>query len=148
MNETPAPSNWRRMIYRSPMLGIVALYVAVWFFLAKWPVAQMYAISLIGIAALGMVAWRANNSASTIGRHQFQFSLGTLMLWVVPYASIAALILSYKGPYEKEFLNANAKSLALLVLTQIFSSIMIVKAAKQQSRHAASADNRSKPNGT
>ena len=61
----------------------------------------------------------------------------TILWWIIPYVAVVAAIVSWKGPYEKDFLNANAKSMCLLVLTGAWTNFYMV------SRFRAASHNRS-----
>ena len=58
---------------------------------------------------------------------RFQFSLGSLMIYGVPFVAAAVWIVIWKGPYEQEFLNTNAKANMFIVLCDVFANILIVR---------------------
>src|SRR5262249_6505174 len=92
-------------------LGMVTALFAVMVGLLRWPVAQMYAIAAVGATSTLLIAWVTIRAIrSDAKRPGFQFALKTLMCWALPYFAVIAWIVTWKGPYDQDFLNANVKA--------------------------------------
>lgn len=102
------------------------------FLFASWPIGQFYAITAVAVVAMWIGVWWVDRASRPPGVARIQFGLRGLLFWTVPYVALAALIVSWKGPYDKDFLNANAKSGALMVLTQVWVSIMFVRLSRRR----------------
>jgi hypothetical protein len=117
-------------------LIFMATLAAVWFAFIDWPVVQMYACAAVAMLFMMFTAWRSIR-ALPLGQKGpwYQFGLGTVLVWVVPYTAAFAWIISWKGPYEVDFLNANVKSLMLVILTQAWvSGFTVVRSTVAVSR--------------
>ncbi len=89
-------------------------------------------VCMIGAGYFSVRAWQltsqANAAAPPAGKpRRFQFSLGSLMIYGVPFVAAAVWIVIWKGPYEQEFLNTNAKANMFIVLCDVFANILIVR---------------------
>ncbi|MGD9723932.1 MAG: hypothetical protein AB7O59_20510 [Pirellulales bacterium] len=128
MDECAKPLPPRRVGYGWLVLIWLAAMIGVWFALRSSPVAQMYGIAAVACSFMILVLWRMTSTLSTAGPSgHFQFRLKTVLMWVVPYVALAAWIVAWTGPYEQDFLNANVKCGALVILTQIWVSAFMIR---------------------
>jgi hypothetical protein len=102
---------------------LVVIAVILFAFPGK-PRVQMYGIAAAAIAFMLWTTWSATAHSKPKGQ-RWRFSLQTLLVWIVPYAAAVAWIVSWHGPHEQDFLNANAKSGYLLILTQFWSGAFL-----------------------
>lgn len=108
-------------------VGLVMAIVVLFVTLSPWPVARSYGISAVSIVFMWLVAWKAIHALPrSAGRAAFQFSLGTLLVWVVPYAAVVAWILGRPGPHDQDFLNASSKAGMLVILTQAWVCAYVI----------------------
>jgi hypothetical protein len=97
---------------------------------------------MIAAGYFSVLAWQFTsraNAASPAAREsrRFQFSLSTLMIYGVPFVAAATWIVIWKGPYEQDFLNTNAKANMFIVLCDVFANILIVRYFWKRHRRAA-----------
>lgn len=121
---TPAAPGLRWFGELLLMLGAMAVasYVTI-----KWRIGGFYSIAAIGMLFLFYTMWRAVRGLPHDGPHaRNQISLRTILCWVVPYVAVVAAIISWKGPYETDFLNDNAKTGCLIVLTGAWTNFYMV----------------------
>ena len=112
--------------FRWQMLGLVTVLVGTLYYLSPWPIAQMYAICAAGTTFTMLITWRsANQIANTDNRRSAQFSLRTLLVWIMPYAAVVAWIASWDGHFKEDYLNANVKGVSLMILTQTWFSFFL-----------------------
>jgi hypothetical protein len=122
------------------MWALLATLVAILLALGKWPVAQMYAIAAFGVAFMAFTAWGFLEPKSPRGqRRRVHFSLRTLTLWIVPYVAAVACVLRWDGPWNKEFLNANARSAVIIVMSQAWVYAFIAVRMRSLRSQAAAA---------
>jgi len=135
--DAPAPAMGLRWF--GEFLFMLAAMAFVFYATSNWKIARYYAIAGVSTSFIFYVTWKAIRTLPNTHRQSGkQFSLRTILWWVVPYVAIAAAIMGWSGSYEEDFLNANAKASSLTILTQFWLGMYMA------SRFRAASRNRSK----
>lgn len=125
------------ILIRSLMLVVGATLIGACFALSRWPVAQLYAITAVGVISMATIARNAvRDFPSADERRGLNFSVRTLLVWVVPIVAAVSWIAGWQGPFDDAFLNANAKVGMLLVLTQAWVCAYIIIRARRSQRES------------
>jgi hypothetical protein len=107
-------------------LGFVTVLIGILYYLSPWPIAQMYSICAAGTAFTVLTTWRAAKQVPRTDKlRSSQFSLQTLLVWILPLAALVAWIVSWGGYFQEDYLNAIVKGVSLMILTPLWFTVFL-----------------------
>ena len=132
--DAPAPAMGLRWF--GEILFMLAAMAIAFYATSSWKIGRFYAISAVSVLFIFYVTWKAIRALPNTHRQSGkQFSLRTILWWVVPYVAIVAAIMGWNGSYEEDFLNANVKASSLTILTQFWLGMYMASRFRAASRN-------------
>jgi hypothetical protein len=76
------------------------------------------------------------SASQDMDKPRFQFSIRFILLWVIPYVALVTALLNW-SPYDKDFLNWNARLKAIMIVTGCWANGLTIRHYRRRVREQA-----------